>query len=112
MKQGSSDEEVDFWTDGDGFSGEGPDGVTEQVLCLYNDLLRRGVAPEQARMILPQSTMTNWYWTGSLMFFYRVWVQRSDSHAQMETQEVAKQIRGICEKLFPISWKALVNGKV
>jgi thymidylate synthase (FAD) len=86
--------------------------IVGQALETYNAFIRNGVAPEQARMILPQNMMTSWYWTGSLMFFYRVWAQRSDSHAQMETQEVAKQICGICEELFPVSWKALVNGKV
>jgi thymidylate synthase (FAD) len=78
-------------------------------LALYEQLLAKGVAPEQARMVLPQNTMTSWYWTGSLMFFHRVFVQRTDDHAQLETQEVAKQIGDICEQLFPVSWSAL-NG--
>jgi len=107
VKQGSSNETIT--------ESYGIDTVSDGVsLCLkaYYAMLAEGVAPEQARMILPQNMMTQWIWTGSLMFFNRVWAQRSDSHAQVETQEVAKQICGICEELFPVSWKALVNGKV
>jgi len=73
----------------------------------YNKLLSIGVAPEQARIILPQNMMTSWYWTGSLMFFHRVFKQRTDLHAQLETQEVAHAIGEICNKLFPVSWTAL-----
>lgn len=111
VKQGSSDEEVD-WTDFDNSEDTvWYDSAVEKCLLAYNSLLKADVAPEQARMILPQNMMTSWYWTGSLMFFYRVWKQRSDSHAQMETQEVAKQIADVCEELFPVSWKALVESK-
>lgn len=108
VKQGSSDESVDSkqpTRDLDIY----PRAVINQCLELYNDLLELEVAPEQARMILPQNMMTTWYWTGSLMFFHRVFKQRAEAHAQLETQEVAKQIGEICNNLFPVSWKAL-NG--
>ena len=102
VKQGSSDEAVDV-----------PNGFLESRIELlnvaYQELLENDVAPEQARMILPQNMMTSWYWTGSLIFFHRVFKQRTDSHAQLETQEVALQIGEICAKLFPISWKYLNN---
>jgi len=81
--------------------------VSWYALDGYNALLRNGVAPEQARMILPQNMMTSWYWTGSLMFFHRVFRQRTDSHAQTETAEVAHEIGDICKKLYPVSWAAL-----
>lgn len=84
--------------------------VCRQALESYNKALINNVAPEQARMILPQNTMTSWYWTGSLMFFHRVYKQRIDEHAQKETQEVAQQIGDICKQLFPVSWGALTNG--
>ena len=88
-----------------------PPGYVESRVALltvaYEELLEGGVAPEQARMILPQNMMTSWYWTGSLMAFYRVWKERTNAHAQLETQEVAKQIGTICEQLFPVSWTAL-----
>ena len=73
----------------------------------YKHMIDRGVAPEQARMILPQNMMTEWYWTGSLMFFARVCAQRLDPHAQAETSEVARQIADIARPLFPVSWAAL-----
>jgi len=70
---------------------------------------RLSVAPEQARMILPQNMMTEWYWTGSLMFFARVCAQRLDPHAQAETSEVARQIADVVRPLFPVSWLALTG---
>ena len=77
------------------------------ALGTYNQLIDGGVAPEQARMILPQNMMTEWYWTGSIMFFARVCAQRLDPHAQAETSEVARQIADIVHPLFPVSWMAL-----
>lgn len=77
----------------------------------YHHLLAGGVAPEQARMILPQNMMTEWYWTGSLMFFARVCAQRLDPHAQAETSEVAKQISDLVRPLFPVSWAALTENQ-
>ncbi len=81
--------------------------TSQYALDAYKTLLGNGAAPEQARMVLPQNMMTSWYWTGSLMFFHRVYAQRINAHAQYETQEVALQIGEICAKLFPVSWKAL-----
>lgn len=84
------------------------DAVVE-CLKAYNYLLESGVAPEQARMILPQGVMTEWYWTGSLMFFTRVCKQRLDPHAQQETREIAERIAEIVAPLFPVSWSALME---
>ena len=81
----------------------------ESSLALYNELLDKGVAPEMARMILPQNMITEWYWTGSLVFWSRVCKLRLDPHTQEESTEVAKHISVICEKYFPVSWKYL-NG--
>jgi len=86
-----------------------PSKVVELALMAYESMLEQGVAPEQARMVLPQNTMTEWIWTGSLMAFARVCKQRLDPHAQLETQEVAKKINDIVEPLFPVSWKALTS---
>ena len=91
---------------------EGVEIIPEMVgelIHLYNAMIHAGVAPEQARMVLPQNTMTEWIWTGSLMAFARVCKQRLDPHAQQETQEVAQGIANIVEPLFPVSWKALMN---
>ena len=72
----------------------------ESSLALYNELLDKGVAPEMARMILPQNMITEWYWTGSLVFWSRVCKLRLDPHTQEESTEVAKHISVICEKYF------------
>ena len=79
------------------------------ALDLYKKLIDEGVAPEQARMVLPLSTYTEWYWTGSLMAFARVCNLRMSDDAQEETQEIARQISEHCAILFPISWKYLVQ---
>lgn len=75
----------------------------------YETLLKEGVAPEQARMVLPQSMYTEWYWTGSLAAYARVCKQRLDPHAQVETREIAQMINEIIDPLFPVSWEALVE---
>jgi thymidylate synthase (FAD) len=73
----------------------------------YNRLIEQGVAPEQARMILPQTMMTEWFWSGSLQAFARVCNQRLDHHSQEETQDIARQIQEHAVEKFPISWMAL-----
>ena len=88
-------------------SDEIADLALEYVARAYNALLKLNVAPEQARMILPQNMMTTWYWTGSLLAFHRVYKQRIDNHAQQETQDVAKIIGEVCEEIYPVSWAAL-----
>ena len=79
------------------------------AIDLYNKLINEGVAPEQARIVLPLSTYTEWYWTGSLMAFARICNLRLDKTAQEETQEIARQLAEYCAILFPISWKYLVQ---
>lgn len=75
----------------------------------YEWLLAEGVAPEEARIVLPLNMMTTVVWTGSLLFWSRVCNQRVDSHAQLAAQELGKLIAGIVEPLFPVSWKALTT---
>ena len=74
---------------------------------LYEEMLELNVAPEQARMVLPQSMFTSYYVTGSLAAFARAYKQRIDAHAQVEIQELAKQWNTIIQPLFPVSWAAL-----
>jgi len=83
------------------------DTTMEQVLDLYNQMIHDGVAPEQARMILPQSTMTEWYWSGSLDAFAAMCKLRCASDTQYETRIVADQISEAMLGLFPVSWEAL-----
>ena len=73
----------------------------------YHLLLNEGVAPEQARMVLPQSMMTEWYWSGTLYAFARVCNLRCKPDTQRETQEVANEIDRLTNEAFPYSWKHL-----
>lgn len=82
---------------------------TKNALDLYERLLESNVAPEQARMVLPQNVMTNWVWTGSLVAFARVVKLRTDSHAQQEAQELGWLIHDAIKDLYPVSWKALMD---
>jgi thymidylate synthase (FAD) len=81
-----------------------------QALVTYQELLDKGVCPEQARMVLPQSTMTEWYWSGSLDAFADMVKLRVSGDTQKETRDLAWQIDEAMLKLFPVSWDALVYG--
>lgn len=112
MKQGSCGV-VEVMRDpdegGDIEPGQYAEWVCLQTVKAYKAMIQAGVAPEQARMVLPQNMMTEWYWTGSLYFFARVCKLRLDAHAQAETREIAEQIAVICRSLFPVSWTALME---
>ena len=83
--------------------------VNWACLKAYKDLLNQGVCPEQARMVLPQSMMTEWYWSGSLDAFADMCNLRCKPDTQAETREVAKQIDHKMIELFPVSWDALTE---
>jgi len=83
----------------------------ENILSWYTNMINNGVAPEQARMVLPQNTMTEWIWSGSLAAFCRVCKLRLDPHAQEETRELVGGIKGLLEPLFPVSFTALTEFK-
>ena len=82
-------------------------GVVTSANETYLDLLGEGVAPEEARMILPLNMMTTVVWTGSLLFWSRVYNQRIDGHAQLAAQELASKIGDIVGPRYPVSWEAL-----
>jgi thymidylate synthase (FAD) len=84
-------------------------GVASDALKTYNWLLEAGVAPEQARFALPQGTYTEWYWTGSLAAYARVFKQRIDPHAQWEVREYASAIGQLIQPSFPVSWQELTK---
>lgn len=75
----------------------------------YDKLIDLGVAPEQARMVLPLGMQTEWIWTGSLYGWASMYNQRSDGHAQLEARLFAEEINKIMSKLFPVCWKALTK---
>ena len=104
-KQGSSDESIDINSRGrliDEYQS-----TLRRAKWTYEYLLRLGVCPEQARMVLPQAMMTEWYWSGTLYAFARVCNLRCKPDAQLETQFITNQIDELTEELFPVSWKAL-----
>ncbi|CAB4124577.1 THY1 Predicted alternative thymidylate synthase [uncultured Caudovirales phage] len=102
VKQGSSDE---VWVDSDVWN---PRSYMEAFKD-YEYLLDEGVCPEQARMVLPQSMMTEWIWSGSLFAIAKMCKLRLDSHTQYETRLVALKIAQKMADLYPVSWKALMD---
>ena len=90
-KQGSSDEYVD-WLSGEERTSTRVYHVSKLAVHTYETLIGAGVAPEQARMVLPQSTLTEWYWTGTLYAFSRVCNLRCKPDTQLETQTRANKI--------------------
>lgn len=83
----------------------------DDAIYYYENLVATGVAEEQARFVLPQGVMVNWYWTGNLSSFARFYNQRTDEHAQREIQDLARMVGDIIEPLYPLSWKALTGDK-
>ena len=109
-KQGSSDELWSALNEWDMIDDPviSYENLCERAKSIYlhwvNDL---NICPEQARMILPQSTYTEWYWTGSLMAFARVCNLRCKEDVQKETRELCLGLNNLVEEVFPVSWKAL-----
>lgn len=111
----------DVWRGKSKDKKQGSDGVAQtwvsdwdtysHALKIYTDLLKDGVAPEQARMVLPQSTMTEWWWSGSLDAFANMCKLRCKPDTQYETRLVADQISEVMSGLYPVSWKPLMGGK-
>ena len=104
-KQGSSEETIEY----------NIDGSIQFVTQTYNNLLKANVAPEMARMVLPQNLYTEWYWSGTLMAFARVCNLRCAKDTQYETQIIANKIDNYGHKLFPASWpnsEILIKGQM
>ena len=99
IKQGSSKEEVEY------------DITSEMGILkkLYNDMIEKGIAPEMARMVLPQNMMTEWYWSGSLYAFARVCNLRLKEDTQSETRDVVTHIEQVMRDQFPVSSKYLLD---
>ena len=91
------------------FSARMVNNSRRESLGAYRVLLGAGVAPEQARMVLPQNTMTEWYWSGSLDALADMCRLRIKSDTQYETQLVAQRVNAIMKPLFPVSWEALME---
>lgn len=80
-----------------------------QAHSAYTELLNNGVAPELARMILPQNTYTEFFMTGNLRNWTHFLKLRLDGHAQKEVQDVAQMVEEILRPLFPVSVEALMT---
>ena len=96
-KQGSSEETVEY----------NISSAHKFAKQCYENMLSLGIAPEMARMVLPQSLYTEWYWSGTLYAFARVCNLRCKPDAQKETQNVGWNIDRYARELFPASWRAL-----
>lgn len=115
LKQGSGSEWglPYFWTE----EKEGVDVPIEEVysyhieqsLHLYNDMIEKGVAPEMARMVLPQSMLVDWVWSGNLLAYAHCFNLRIKENAQIEAQVFAEKLGKVLEPLFPVSWSALTK---
>ena len=110
-KQGSSEEEI-VWLDREQRVSAGVGKACEFAVEIYDKMLRAGVAPEQARMVLPQNIYTEWHWTGSLYAFARVCGLRCKGDTQEETRNVAWKIHDLAKEKFPISWESLFYAAV
>jgi thymidylate synthase (FAD) len=123
-KQGSSDKEVKLLCLGD--NGEQARGLPDlsdstgevsrsarfayrQITKLYKEMLASDIAPEMARMVLPQSMYTEWYWSGSMDAFANMCNLRLKEDTQYETRLVAQQIDKVMREIYPVSWSALVG---
>lgn len=106
VKQGSSDEihkrSGEFLED--------YNDICIDAVALYSKMIKAGVCAEQARAVLPQSMITEWVWTGSLLFWSRVYNLRIDPHTQAETRYFAALLGEQMQALYPNSWKELTNG--
>ena len=102
VKQGSSGEDAKY-------AGNDISDVLKFNIETYNRMLEYGVCPEQARMVLPQNTMTEWRWSGTLNAFCDMLRLRLDKHTQRETREVAKLIAKLVKERFPVSYDALLG---
>lgn len=102
IKQGSGDvhEDSDYWVEQYKY-------VTNVAVDCYLEMIKVGICPEQARLVLPQGAIVNWIWTGNLLSFANFYNKRIEASAQKEVQAVAAKVRDIIEPLFPVSWKGL-----
>lgn len=82
--------------------------ITNQALDAYNRMIADGVAPEQARMILPQGTETSWVETASLYAYARLCNERMQSDAQVEIRDLAEQVHDQAKDIAPVCWKELI----
>lgn len=107
-KQGSTDEEVTTLLDDTSWTPQlVANEASTAALEAYRTLLEGGVAPELARMVLPQNMMVNFVWTGSLLAWFHLYDQRTGYGAQREAAEFAELVKSAIAPLYPAAWAAL-----
>ena len=111
-KQGSDPDSNIEWLDRTERTGGRVVKTCEVAMHTYKTLLEAGVCPEQARMVLPQNTYTEWYWSGSLYAFSRVCNLRCKGDTQKETRDVCWEIDKLTKDLYPVAWEALRNADI
>lgn len=110
VKQGSSDEEVTARRASDGSTVEDLSRyLVREAELVYNQIMQMGLAPELARMILPQNMYTEFYMSGNLRAWSHFLALRLDGHAQKEVQDVAQQVEALLRPLWPVSMQALME---
>lgn len=111
VKQGSSEEFIKDYESIFDFEGVEGDVYSNNQDCLdlYTHMINSKIAPEQARIVLPQSLMTEWWWSGSLDAFADMCKLRLKEDTQYESRLVAQDVDREMSKLFPHSWKALLS---
>jgi len=115
VKQGSSDETVELSDDGYHVPDSAapafvsPGLLVRLAVATYNGMIKMGIAPEMARMVLPQNMYTEFWETGPLAGYARIAKLRLDAHAQKEVQHYASAVDQIMRDLFPVSWGALMG---
>ncbi len=105
LKQGSKSEGVENHADALAVLQK----ANHDAMAAYDDLLKRGVAPEVARTVLPQGMYTEFIETASISAYQRLCNLRLDSGAQWEIRQYAEAVVKLLEPLFPVSWKALMH---
>ena len=117
IKQGSGGRGLEYAIEA--YAGCCDDGEAKYAEIDYEDILQiclewyrcnSHLAPEMTRMVLPQSMMTSWYWTGNLLSFAHVYKERIAEGAQLEARYFAEELDKIIRELYPIAWSALVDG--
>lgn len=106
LKQGSGNGVVE-WLDRETRVGRAYQDAVDTCLSLYNEMLEANVAPEMARMVLPQSMIVNWVWTGSLLSFSHLYNLRIKENAQVEARVFADKLDKVIAPLFPVAWESL-----
>jgi len=106
-KQGSKDTGIAQQRDAERAAQTG----AQAAVAAYDALMEMGVAPEQARIVLPLNMFSEWHWTGSLLAWAHLWNLRTEEHAQKECQDCVRLIGPKMKELFPVSWEVLTSGE-